>query len=94
MYLLQMITFLKPRPVSVDCHRDTLRVWPSAEEHYLDDLCVHRTMTLRDWIEIGATLGVEGLEFYSGFLQDNEAFLKETKAIAWKWRVNPLRFVF
>ena len=48
---------------------------------YLDDLCVHRTMTLRDWIEIGATLGVEGLEFYSGFLQDNEAFLKETKAL-------------
>jgi sugar phosphate isomerase/epimerase len=48
---------------------------------YMDDLCVHRTMTLRDWIEIGATLGVEGLEFYSGFLQDNEAFLKETKAL-------------
>ena len=47
---------------------------------YLDELCVHRTMTLADWIEIGATLGVQGLEFYSGFLEDNEAFLKETKA--------------
>ena len=55
---------------------------------------MHRTMTLRDWIEISSTLGVEGLEFYSGFLQDNEAFLRETKAIAWKWRVNPLCFVF
>jgi len=46
---------------------------------YLDELCVHRTMTLRDWIEMGATLGVQGLEFYSGFLEDNEAFLKEAK---------------
>ena len=47
---------------------------------YLDDLCVHRTMTLRDWIEMAATLGVQGLEFYSGFLEDNEAFLREAKA--------------
>ena len=47
---------------------------------YLDDLCVHRTMTLRDWIEMAATLGVQGLEFYSGFLEDNEAFLRKTKA--------------
>jgi sugar phosphate isomerase/epimerase len=46
---------------------------------YLDELCVHRTMTLRDWIEMGATLGVQGLEFYSGFLEDNDAFLRETK---------------
>jgi len=46
---------------------------------YLDELCVHRTMTLRDWIEMGATLGVQGLEFYSGFLEDNEASLKEAK---------------
>jgi sugar phosphate isomerase/epimerase len=46
---------------------------------YMDELCVHRTMTLRDWIEMGATLGVQGLEFYSGFLEDNKAFLQETK---------------
>ena len=46
---------------------------------YMDELCVHRTMTLGDWIEIGATLGVEGLEFYSGFIEDNEAFLREAK---------------
>jgi len=46
---------------------------------YMDELCVHRTMTLREWIEIGATLGVQGLEFYSGFLEDNEAFLREAK---------------
>jgi sugar phosphate isomerase/epimerase len=48
---------------------------------YLDELCVHRTMTPRDWIEIGATLGVDGLEFFSGFIEDNEAFLRETKAL-------------
>ena len=35
----------------------------------------------QEWIEIGATLGVQGLEFYSGFLEDNEAFLRETKAL-------------
>ena len=46
---------------------------------YLDELCVRRTITLREWIEIGATLGVQGLEFYSGFLEDNEAFLREAK---------------
>jgi sugar phosphate isomerase/epimerase len=48
---------------------------------YLDELCVHKTMTVADWIEIGATLGVHGLEFYSGFLEDNEAFLSEAKAL-------------
>ena len=37
-------------------------------------------MTLADWIEMAATLGVQGLEFYSGFLDDNEAFLREAKA--------------
>ena len=47
---------------------------------YMDELCVHRTMSLADWIEIGATLGVQGLEFYSGFIEDNEAFLREAKA--------------
>ena len=35
---------------------------------YIDDLCMHHTMTLFDWIEMASTLGVDGLEFYSGFL--------------------------
>jgi sugar phosphate isomerase/epimerase len=48
---------------------------------YMDQLCVDRTMSLSDWIELGATLGVQGLEFYSGFLEDNKAFLTETKAL-------------
>src|ERR1700688_1973284 len=51
---------------------------------YMDELCVHRTMTLSDWIEMGATLGVQGLEFYSGFLEDNETFLRDTKALLQK----------
>ena len=47
---------------------------------YMDELCVHRTMTVFEWIELAATLGVDGLEFYSGFVEDDEAFLKEVKA--------------
>jgi sugar phosphate isomerase/epimerase len=47
---------------------------------YMDELCVHHTMTLGEWIEIAATLEVDGVEFYSGFIQDNEAFLKDAKA--------------
>lgn len=47
---------------------------------YMDQLCVHRTMTLFEWIELAATLGVDGLEFYSGFLKDDEPFLISVKA--------------
>jgi sugar phosphate isomerase/epimerase len=46
---------------------------------FMDELCIHRTMTVVDWIELAATLGVEGLEFYSGFLRSDEAFLNEVK---------------
>jgi sugar phosphate isomerase/epimerase len=41
-----------------------LAAFPKA---WLDDLCVNGKMTLREWIDLGATLGVDGLEFYSGF---------------------------
>jgi sugar phosphate isomerase/epimerase len=54
---------------------------------YMDDLCVHRTMTVFEWIELAATLGVDGLEFYSGFVEDDEAFLKEVKAALQKHRL-------
>lgn len=43
-----------------------LAAFPKA---WLDDLCVHGTLSIRQWVEIGSTLGVEGLEFYSGFLE-------------------------
>jgi sugar phosphate isomerase/epimerase len=53
-----------------------LAVFPKC---YMDQLCVHRTMTVFEWIELAATLGVEGLELYSGFLEDDETFLKSVK---------------
>ena len=66
------------RPLQQHRMKPKLAAFPKC---YLDELCVHRTMTPRDWIEIGATLGVDGLEFFSGFIEDNEAFLRETKAL-------------
>lgn len=35
---------------------------------YLDDICLHRTMDVFDWIGMSESLGVEGLELYEGFL--------------------------
>jgi sugar phosphate isomerase/epimerase len=45
----------------------------------MDELCVHRTMTIFEWIRLASTLGVEGLEFYTGFLEDDESFLRRVK---------------
>jgi len=47
---------------------------------YIDELCVHRTMTLEQWIDLASTLGVEGLEFYVGFMTDEPVFLQRTKS--------------
>jgi sugar phosphate isomerase/epimerase len=47
---------------------------------YMDDLCVDRSMTVFEWIDLAATLGVDGLEFYSGFLEDDARFLSAVKA--------------
>jgi len=47
---------------------------------YIDELCLHHTMTVFEWIELGATLGVDGLEFYWGFLEDDQPFLSNVKA--------------
>lgn len=46
-----------------------LAVFPKA---FMDDLCVTGTMTIRGWIELAATLDIDGLEFYSGFLELRE----------------------
>ncbi len=43
-----------------------LAVFPKA---YMDQLCVDGSMTVRQWIELAATLGIDGLEFYTGFLE-------------------------
>ena len=42
-----------------------LAAFPKA---WLDDLCVTGRMTLRQFVMIGASLELDGLEFYSGFL--------------------------
>jgi sugar phosphate isomerase/epimerase len=47
---------------------------------YMDELCVDRSMTVFEWIDLAATLAVDGLEFYSGFLEDDTAFLNAVKA--------------
>jgi sugar phosphate isomerase/epimerase len=42
-----------------------LAAFPKA---YMDQLCIEGSMTIRQWIELAATLRVDGLEFYTGFL--------------------------
>ncbi len=46
---------------------------------FMDQLCVHHTMSVVEWIELAATLGIDGLEFYSGFLREDPAFLHEVR---------------
>ena len=48
---------LKPQP--------QLAAFPKA---YMEALCKTGTMTLREWIELAATLEIAGLEFYCGML--------------------------
>lgn len=42
-----------------------LAAFPKA---YMDALCVDGSMSLREWIDLGARLNVDGLEFYCDFL--------------------------
>ena len=35
---------------------------------FMDQLCVDHTMTIFEWIDMASTLNVDGLEFYSGFV--------------------------
>ena len=43
-----------------------LAAFPKA---FLDALCVDGSMSVRQWIELAGKLDVDGLEFYSGFLE-------------------------
>jgi len=47
-----------------------LAVFPKA---FMDALCVEGSMSLRQWIDLAATLDVDGLEFYGDFLDLQEA---------------------
>ncbi len=46
-----------------------LAAFPKA---YMDELCVDGSMSIHDWVELAAPLGLEGLEFYTGFLELRE----------------------
>jgi len=46
-----------------------LAAFPKA---FMDPLCVTGDITIREWIELAATLEIDGLEFYSGFLELRE----------------------
>jgi sugar phosphate isomerase/epimerase len=57
-----------------------LAVFPKA---YLNPLCVTGQMSLREWIEMAATLDVDGLELYSGILGLSErAVCQEARDLA------------
>lgn len=47
---------------------------------FMDQLCIDHSMTVFEWIDLAATLGVDGLEFYSGFIEDDNAFLDKVKS--------------
>ena len=47
---------------------------------YMDELCVTKTVTLLDWIEVAAKLDVDGVELYPGFFQSFEpSYLQRVK---------------
>jgi len=47
---------------------------------FMDDLVLHRTMTIFDWIEMAAGLPIDGLELYDGFLLSaEEAYLEKVR---------------
>jgi sugar phosphate isomerase/epimerase len=48
---------------------------------FMDELCIHHTMTLAQWIDLAATLGVDGLEFGSAFLDESEEALHSAKGL-------------
>lgn len=44
---------------------------------YLDDIIVHKSMTLSDWIEKATQLDIDGLEMYSLFFEDADSVYLE-----------------
>jgi len=48
---------------------------------YMDELCVTRSMSLVEWIDMAASLGVDGLEMYPGFFTSLELpYLSDVRA--------------
>lgn len=59
---------------------------------YMDALCVDRSMSVFDWIEMASTLGVDGLEMYPGFFTSlDDAYLDRVReAIEHRGMVMPM----
>ncbi|MDQ2806600.1 MAG: sugar phosphate isomerase/epimerase [Chloroflexota bacterium] len=49
---------------------------------YMDDLCITRSMSLFEWIDLAATLPVDGLELYDGFLRSLDSAYLESVGTA------------
>src|SRR4051812_48349070 len=48
---------------------------------YMDELCITRTMTVFEWIDLAATLPVDGVEMYDRFFpQTDPATLQAVRA--------------
>ena len=50
----------------------TIRLMPKLAafpKAYMDDLCVTGSMTVRQWVDLASGLDIDGLEFYTGFLE-------------------------
>jgi sugar phosphate isomerase/epimerase len=56
-----------------------LAAFPKA---FMDELCVEKTMSVFDWIDLAATLDIDGVELYAGFLESDPAFLVRVRAAA------------
>jgi sugar phosphate isomerase/epimerase len=57
-----------------------LAAFPKA---YMDQLCVDGTMTIEEWIELASRLDIDGLEFYSGFLElQNQGAAAQSRELA------------
>ncbi len=73
-----MSEFTLPSSPSMPCPRVQIAAFPKC---YMDQLCIHRTMTLFDWIEAATGLGVDGLEMYAGFfLSYDEPYLRQVRS--------------
>ena len=67
-----------------------LAAFPKA---FMDELCVNGKMTLNQWIDQASTLDIDGLEFYSGFLdlRDPKNWAPARKRVAPKSSGAPTR---
>jgi sugar phosphate isomerase/epimerase len=54
---------------------------------FMDQLVIEKSMTLEQWIDLAATLGVDGLEFYSGFVTDTPEALASARRLLERHRL-------